>query len=67
VNIWVEEREGNMRLKKNCTMRSFTELNNIMMTKSRTMRWAGHVALLGEKNAYSVLIKNLKEKDHLNT
>jgi hypothetical protein len=25
------------------------------MTKSRMMRWAGHVARMGEKNAYMIL------------
>jgi hypothetical protein len=31
--------------------------NIIIMTKSRRMRWAGHVALMGEKrNAYRILV-----------
>jgi hypothetical protein len=34
--------------------------------KSRRIRWAGHIARMGEKkNAYKVLAeKNLKETDH---
>jgi hypothetical protein len=31
--------------------------NIIRMTKSRTMRWAGHVTRMGEmRNAYSILV-----------
>jgi hypothetical protein len=34
--------------------------------KSRRMRWAGHVARMGEgRNVYRVLVGSLKEKDHL--
>jgi hypothetical protein len=30
------------------------------------MRWAGHVARLGEKrNAYRILVESQKERDHL--
>jgi hypothetical protein len=33
------------------------------MIKSRRMRWAGHVARMGEKrNAYRILVGNLKGK-----
>jgi hypothetical protein len=36
------------------------------MIKSRRMRWAGHVARMGEKrNAYRVLVGNPKEKGPL--
>jgi hypothetical protein len=35
------------------------------MIKSRRMRWAGNVARMGEKrNAYRILVGNLKERDH---
>jgi hypothetical protein len=35
------------------------------MIKSRRMRWAGHVARMGEKrNAYRILVGNPEEKDH---
>jgi hypothetical protein len=35
------------------------------MIKSRRMRWAGHVARMGEKrNAYRLLVGKQKERDH---
>jgi hypothetical protein len=35
------------------------------MIKSRRMRWAGHVARMGEKrNAYKILRESQKERDH---
>jgi hypothetical protein len=38
----------------------------IRMIKSRRMRWAGHVARMGEKrNAYRVLVRNLEGKGPL--
>jgi hypothetical protein len=38
----------------------------IRMIKSRRMRWAGHVARMGEKrNAYRILVRKPKERDHL--
>jgi hypothetical protein len=34
--------------------------------KSRRMRWAGHVARMGERRGiYRVLWGNLRERDHL--
>jgi hypothetical protein len=37
----------------------------IRMIKSRRMKWAGHVTLLGEKgNAYGILVGSQKERDH---
>jgi hypothetical protein len=36
----------------------------IRMIKSRSMRWAGHLARIGEKeNAYRILV-NQKERNH---
>jgi len=36
------------------------------MIKSRRMRWAGHVARLGERiGVYGVLVENLRERDNL--
>jgi hypothetical protein len=36
------------------------------MIKTRIMRWAGHVARMGEKkDVYRVWWGNLKERDHL--
>jgi hypothetical protein len=38
----------------------------IRQIKSRRMRWAGHVARMGEgRNVYRVLVRTPKEKDHL--
>ena len=35
------------------------------MIKSKRMRWAGHVARMGEeKGVYSVLVGNRRERDH---
>jgi hypothetical protein len=35
------------------------------MMKSRRMRWAGHVARMGERrNAYRILVESRKEGDH---
>jgi hypothetical protein len=37
----------------------------IRMIKSRRMRWAGHVARMGEKrNAYRILVESQKVRDH---
>jgi hypothetical protein len=36
----------------------------IRVIKSRRMRWAGHVARLGEKTAYRLLLGRQKEGDH---
>jgi hypothetical protein len=37
----------------------------IRMIKSRRMRWAGHVARMGEKRiAYRILVNSQKERDH---
>jgi hypothetical protein len=45
---------------ENCIMRSFVTYSSpsiITMIKSRRMRWAGHVARMGEKrNAYGILV-----------
>jgi hypothetical protein len=39
----------------------------IRMIKSRSMRWAGHVARMREKrNVYNVLWGSQKERDHWN-
>jgi hypothetical protein len=38
----------------------------MMWIKSRRMRWEGHVACMGESRVvYSVLVGNLRERDHL--
>jgi len=39
----------------------YASLNIIRVIKSRWMRWAGHVALMGEmKNAYNILVRKPK-------
>ena len=44
----------------------YSSLNIFRVIKSRRMRWAGHVARMGEgRGVYSVLGGNLKERDHL--
>jgi hypothetical protein len=43
----------------------YSSPNIIRMMKSRRMRWAGHVARMGEtRNAYRILVGNQKERDH---
>jgi hypothetical protein len=38
----------------------------IRLIKSWRMKWAGHVARMGEdRKVYRVLLGNLKDKDHL--
>jgi hypothetical protein len=38
----------------------------IRQIKSRRMRWAGHVARMGEgRNLYTVFVESSKEKDNL--
>ena len=40
--------------------------NIVRVIKSRRMRWAGHVARMGEKRAYTEFWwGNLRERDHL--
>jgi hypothetical protein len=41
----------------------YSSLNIIRMIKSRRMRWAGHVAQMGEKqNAYRILVEKIEGK-----
>jgi hypothetical protein len=58
---------------ENCIMRSFTFVidklyssqNDIWTTTSRRMRWARHVARMGEiMNAYKILVENTEGKNH---
>jgi hypothetical protein len=44
----------------------FSSLNTIRETKSR-MRWAGHVARMGEMNTYRTSVGKCKGKRHLGT
>jgi hypothetical protein len=44
----------------------YSSPNIISQIKSRRMRWAGHVARMGEeRNVYRVLMGSQKERDHL--
>jgi hypothetical protein len=44
----------------------YSSHNIVWMIKTRRMRWTGHVAYMGERRGvYSVLVRNLKERDHL--
>jgi len=44
----------------------YSSFNIVRTIKSRIMRWAGHVACMGEKRGeYRVWWGNLKERDHL--
>jgi hypothetical protein len=59
----IELQEG----EENYTTRSFHNLYSspsiIRIIKSRRMRWAGHVARMGEKrNVYRILVSKPKEK-----
>jgi hypothetical protein len=43
----------------------YSSPNMIRMMKSRRMRWAGHVARMGEmRNAYTILVGNPEGRDH---
>jgi len=51
-------------------MREFNDLycspNVVRVIKSRRMRWAGHVAQIGDRSvAYRVLVGDLRDRDHL--
>ena len=44
----------------------YSSLNIFRVIKSRRMRWAGHVARMGEgRGLYRVLVGELTERDHL--
>jgi hypothetical protein len=44
----------------------FSLPNLVRVIKSTRMRWAGHVALMGEgSGVYRVLVGKLRERDHL--
>ena len=43
----------------------YSSSNIVRVIKSRRMRWAGHVARMGEeKGVYRVLVGNWREGDH---
>jgi len=44
----------------------YSSPNIVRVIKSRRMRWAGHVAPMGERRGiYRVLVGKLRERDHL--
>ena len=44
----------------------YSSPNIIQVIRSRRLRWAGHVACMGEmRGAYRILVKNLREEDRL--
>ena len=43
----------------------YSSPNIVRVIKSRRMRWAGHVARMGEeRDAFRVLVGNRRERDH---
>jgi hypothetical protein len=53
-----EEGAGGWRKLHNEELRNlYASPNIIRVSKSRRMRWAGHVAWLGVTNAYSILVR----------
>jgi hypothetical protein len=61
-----DEVTGDLRKLHNEELHNLYSLpNKIRMIKSRTMRWAGHVARMGAKrNVYRLLVESQKERDH---
>ena len=46
----------------------YSSPNIVQVIKSRRMRWEGRIACMGESRAvFSVLVGNLRERDHLKT
>jgi hypothetical protein len=61
-----DEVTGDWRKLHNEELRNmYSSPNIIKMMKSRRIRWAGHVARMGEKmNTYRILVGSQKERDH---
>jgi len=61
-----DEVTGECRKLHNGELRDLYSLPNIVrVVKSRRMRWAGHVARMGEwRGVHRVLVGNLRERDH---
>jgi hypothetical protein len=62
-----DEVTGGWRKLHNEELRNLYSSPSIIRTnKSRNMRWAGHVARIGEKrNPYGILVGKLEGKSHL--
>jgi len=61
-----EEGDGDWRRLHNEKLCNFYASPNIRSVKPWSMRWAGHVALMGEiRNRYSILFGKHEGRDHL--
>jgi hypothetical protein len=62
----IDEMMGDWRKLHNEELHNlYSSPNIIRMIKSRRIRWARHVARMGEKrNAYRILVGSQKERDH---
>jgi hypothetical protein len=59
-----DEMTGGWRKFHNEELHNFYVSPNIVrMIKSRKMRWTGHVARMGKRNAYRILVGIRKERD----
>jgi hypothetical protein len=61
-----DEETGGWRKLHNEELHNLYSSPSIMkIIKSRRMRWAGHVARMGEnRNSYRLLVESQKERDH---
>jgi hypothetical protein len=57
--------EGWRRLHNEKFHNLYTSPNIVRVIKTRRMRWEGHVACIEKiRNAYKILVENLKGRDH---
>jgi hypothetical protein len=60
-----DEGTGDWRKLHNEELHNFYSSPNIIrLIKSRRMRWAGHIARMGETNAYRILVGKPEGKNH---
>jgi hypothetical protein len=57
-----EETGGSRKLHNEELQNLYWSPGIIRVIKSRRMRWAGHVARMGEKNAYRILVGKPEER-----
>jgi hypothetical protein len=63
-----EEGAGSWRRLHNEELRNLYALPNIIsVVKSRTMRWVGNIARIGEINSYDILVGKPERKRHSKT
>jgi hypothetical protein len=61
-----DEVTGEWRKLHNKELDLYSSPKVVRVVKSRRMRWAGHVARMGEgRGVYRVLVENLRERDHI--